>query len=651
VTDAALEAFHLFRRIPELVRGGTINAASFEDGRVRWTGTDGTDRVVDLETGEITEAIAKAATDGPPVPAGLLSDDGSLLATVSDGDVVVTVVATGEERTLAESTGWAPVRFVGTRLLVSRSEDDERPTYPLVNWLTSPVTVTPFPHMPEYAPAPVPSQLAFLDTTTGSRTLVDARGRCDLIPLGPSANGKYLLAMGWDKVRTVELVRIDVATGAVIALMSDSVANTVPYLYTCLMAGNREVPGFDGRLWASDRDGDLRLYAVPLDGSDPRPLTPPGVQLSQPVTHVAPMNVVVVDDAIVVMAHTDPSRPYDVHLCATDLQGDFRVLTTEPGIHSLAPVPGADVFLDRHSGHQRPPRTDLLRTDGTLVATLESADVTEVEAAGRVVPEEFVVKAADGVTDLHGLLWKPVDFDPNSSYPLVDVVYGGPQQVIQTHAYVSPYAGNSPWTDWSGLAAAFTRLGFVGIVLDGRGTPGRGRAFQEAAREDFPNLTAADHVAAIRQLAAERPWIDASRCGALGHSFGGYHAVRLGLYAPDVFKAVVSAAGAFEPALQDRTFAEGLLGASYQEDPELYADAGCAAHAKRFEPELLIVAGTHDTNVTLNHAMHFSEALTQAGKHHDLVLLQGKDHQLTGVHGDHSVDRAARFFRQHLSGG
>ena len=654
---SALESFHRFRRIPELVRGGTATGAVADgEGRVIWTGSDGTRRAVDLQSGTVTDlpAAAEAPVPSPVLPQGLPSSDGKWLADVVDHNIVVTELETGEQRTLTtDGTAeqpWAPVYFTGdaARLVAASSDTTRALTYPMIDWLSGSWEITHTPHMHEAAPAPVPSRLALIDTTTAERTWIEECGRCDLIPRWASADGKWVLAVAWDKVNTIELVRIDASTGAITALMSDRVVNTVPYLYASMFASLAALPGLDGLLWASDRDGDLRLYAVPADGSAPRALTPPGVQLSQPTTHLFPMPVLAIGNTIVLMAHTNPARPYDVHACVTDLSGNFRVVTEETGVHAIAPVPGAETFLDYHSSHTRPPRTDLRRADGTFVATLEIADVSEVEGLGRTAPEEFTVKAADGVTDLHGLLFKPARFDPAQSYPLVDIVYGGPHQVIQSNAYVTSVASYSPWTDWTGLAAAFTRLGFVGVVLDGRGTPGRGRAFQDAAALDFPNITAHDHAAAIAALAADRPWIDASRCGVLGHSYGGYHAVRCGLAAPSIFKAVVSAAGAFEPAIQDRTFAEGLLGVSYQDDPEVYAEAGCSAHAKRFEPEILIIAGTHDTNVVLAQAMRFSDALTQVGKHHDLVILQGKDHALNGVHGEYAMDRAARFFLQHL---
>ena len=653
----SLDSFHRFRRIPELVGGGTAAGAVADgEGRVVWTGRDGARRAVDLLSGTITDLppAAEDAVPSPVLPEGLPSSDGQWLAGVVDHNIVLTKVETGDKRKLTtDGTAeqpWSPVYFTGdaARLIAARADTSTASTYPFVDWLSSSWDVTQIPHMHECTPSPVPPRLALIDTATAERTWIQERGRCDLIPRWASADGRWVLAVAWDKVNTIELVRIDTATGDITALMSDRVANTVPYLYACLFASLAAIPSFDGLLWASDRDGDLRLYAVPADGTEPSALTPPGVQLSQPTTHLSPMPILTLEDTIVLMAHTDPTRPYDVHACITDLSGNFRVVTDEPGVHAIASVPGTNTFLDYHSSHTRAPRTDLRRADGALLATLEVSDVSEVEALGRTAPEEFTVKAADGVTDLHGLLFKPADFDPAQSYPLIDIVYGGPHQIIQSNAYVTAAAGYSPFTDWTGLAAAFTRLGFVGVVLDGRGTPGRGRAFQEAAALDFPNITAQDHAAAITALAADRPWIDASRCGVLGHSFGGYHAVRCGLNAPTIFRAVVSAAGAFEPAIQDRTFAEGLFGVSFQDDPEVYAQAGCCAHAKRFEPELLIIAGTHDTNVVLGQAMRFSDALTLAGKHHDLVILQGKDHALNGVHGDYAMDRAARFFLQHL---
>jgi dipeptidyl-peptidase-4 len=119
------------------------------------------------------------------------------------------------------------------------------------------------------------------------------------------------------------------------------------------------------------------------------------------------------------------------------------------------------------------------------------------------------------------------------------------------------------------------------------------------------------------------------------------------LLAPHVSKAVVAAAGPYDLRIIAPGWYEALLGASYQEDPQRYHDAGLVDRANEFEAEVLLVHGTHDLNVALAQTMRFSEALLQAGRQHELLVLQNQSHEITGTASSH-CSAAARFFRRHL---
>ena len=146
-----------------------------------------------------------------------------------------------------------------------------------------------------------------------------------------------------------------------------------------------------------------------------------------------------------------------------------------------------------------------------------------------------MVKAADRETDLYGVLYKPFNFDPDKKYPVIESIYAGPQTTFVPDSF----------TDWGVIyPQALAQLGFSVFRVDGRGTPDRGKAFQDVVYGNFGRHEIPDHVATLKQLADERPYMDLSRVGILGHSWGGYFAIRALLLAPDVYQVGVASASA-----------------------------------------------------------------------------------------------------------
>ncbi len=215
-------------------------------------------------------------------------------------------------------------------------------------------------------------------------------------------------------------------------------------------------------------------------------------------------------------------------------------LTEATGRHEVQFAPSMEFFLDTHSTVDRPPVVELRRADGTRLQTLSSATVDGLPAWRSHPPEEFVVKAADGSTDLHGVLYKPRDFDPARKYPVIEVIYGGPWGSTIPKGFTDYRA-------YFGLAPALAQLGFITFIVDARGTGGRGREFQRIAYGGLGRHEIPDHVAALKQLGDRRAYMDLSRVGILGHSFGGYLATRALLLAPDVYHVGVASAAPYVP--------------------------------------------------------------------------------------------------------
>lgn len=285
--------------------------------------------------------------------------------------------------------------------------------------------------------------------------------------------------------------------------------------------------------------------------------------------------------------------------------------------------------------------------------------VTELTAAGEVVervarpaqragaglrakPLRFSVKAADGITDLYGGLFLPnrTQQPAGIKFPLLDHVYGAPQR---TQANVRHGLSASVRADDT---LALTSLGFAVFVLDGRGTPYRGKAFHDHAwglgHADACGL--ADHAAAVAQIAARFDCIDASRVGIFGASGGGYAAARAVMLYPQVFHAAFASAGNHDQRLYCARY-ERYLGLLPQA-AAAYDAADNMALAHQLQRPLLLAHGLLDDDVHPSATLLLAQALERAGKAVELLTLPQGGHDIETL--DSVLLRKWRFFCDHL---
>jgi dipeptidyl aminopeptidase/acylaminoacyl peptidase len=250
------------------------------------------------------------------------------------------------------------------------------------------------------------------------------------------------------------------------------------------------------------------------------------------------------------------------------------------------------------------------------------------------------VKAADGITNLYGVLYRPTDFDSTKRYPIVDYIYAGPFLAAHQTTY-------APATAMHRIAASLAEMGFVVAMLDARGTPGRSKAFQDAnyGRIGQGQVEIPDHVAALRALARSRPWMDTTRAGIVGHSWGGYFALNGMLTAPDFFK--VGYAGAPGDLTEAASINEpnmGLLASN-----QAGYDAGSnVARASALRGRLKIMHGTSDVMAPLSTTMRMAQALIEANKTFDLLIMPGQPHGPQGAAGRYYREDVRRFMATHL---
>jgi dipeptidyl aminopeptidase/acylaminoacyl peptidase len=242
--------------------------------------------------------------------------------------------------------------------------------------------------------------------------------------------------------------------------------------------------------------------------------------------------------------------------------------------------------------------------------------------------------AGDGETDLHGVLYKPFDFDPNRTYPVVEWIYAGPH-VIHT-----------PRTFPEGLHhQALAHLGYIVILMDGRGTPGRGKAFQDVAYGSLGRHEIPDHAGALRQLARDRPYMDLSRTGIVGSSYGGYFAIRALLLEPGLYRVGIAASPAVDMFWG---FPPEIYLGHPSRNPGAYEHASLIPLADRLEGRLLIVHGTADRITPFGGTLRLIDAFVRAGRPYDLIVLPDEGHGFSDSAHRYWREAVRRFFEEHL---
>lgn len=421
----------------------------------------------------------------------------------------------------------------------------------------------------------------------------------------------YYLSQPRD-LHTLTLHRLDPATGSVTTVLSETGATRVePNQWVYDQPIVRVLA--DEVLWYSQRDGWGHLYRYDLHT---------GALLGQITSgQWAVRQILRVDEAERAVYFTASGLveedPYRRTVCRIGLDGTgFAKLTDDELDHVVTIADNHEYFIDSASTVETPPVTSVRDWSGNVLVELERADVSRLAATGWAPPERFRVKAADGVTDIYGVLYRPRNLDPTRRYPVVDNPYPGPQ-VNRVDPCFDP---GGMGLDGEPLAA----LGFVVVAVDGRGTPGRSKEFHDAS---YGRLSDAgcleDHVAALQQLAETRPWMDLDRVGVFGHSGGGFAAARAMLDFPEIYKVGVALSGSHDSRVFQVGFVETYDGA---DNPEAWARSSNPDLAHRLEGRLLLVHGEMDDQVHLNQTLRLADRLVAAGKDFELLIVPGAEH-------------------------
>ncbi|TQK30476.1 dipeptidyl aminopeptidase/acylaminoacyl peptidase [Arthrobacter sp. SLBN-53] len=608
------------------------------------------------------------STTAAPVPGEVPSPDGRWIAFRRDGNIWVRD-ADGAELALTDdaepdfdygglpgTTGMGSLfRLLGlptpavlhwspdsTRILVHRIDQREVPELVLVE-SSPPDGGRPVEHRTKYS-MPGEETVAtmmwnVLDVR--DRSIVRQQGEAEPIMHNTALvyawwsgeRGVYYLHHSRD-ARTLELRRLDPATGAITTLISETGRTRVdptvllgdPHMVRILSTG--EV------LWWSQRDGWGHLYRYSADGTECSRITQ-GQWLVRSVLWVDEdtRQVWFVAGGLV------DDDPYVRQICRIDVDGEgFTRLTDDSLDHdAVAPAEGG-YLVDRASGPSKPPRSVVLDGDGRELVVLEEPGTAALAALGWHPPERFRAIAADGETPIYGLLWRPHDFDPQRRYPIIEHTYPGPQNYRAEPVFDAMHHGEPE---------AYAALGFAVVAIDGRGTAARSKAFHDHSYGDLGNAGALDdHVAAIRQLGHRYRWLDTGRVGITGQSAGAFAAARALLMYPDFYRVAVATSGNHDNGVNLAMWAEHYHGDVSTEGKRAISNASLA---ENLQGKLLLIHGELDDNAHPYMTMRLADALIKADKDFDLIMIPGAEHALIGRQ-HYFLRRTWDYFVRHLHG-
>jgi dipeptidyl aminopeptidase/acylaminoacyl peptidase len=398
------------------------------------------------------------------------------------------------------------------------------------------------------------------------------------------------------------------------------------------------LPASDEVVWYSQRDdwGHLYLYEL-SSGRLKRQMTSGSWNVLQ---------LLRIDEDTRTLYFTgagrEPGDPYFQYFYSVDMDGgDVRLLTPDSATHTVSLAPDGDYFVDVWSTPLIPPTAVARDLSGEVLVELEEADVSRLVEAGWQAPVPFVVKARDGVTDLHGILYRPSSFDPTRKYPVINYLYPGPQ---------TGSVGSRAFSASRRSHQALAELGFIVVTLDAMGTPMRSKSFHAAYYGNMGDNGLPDQVGGIRQLGERHPWMDLDRVGIWGHSGGGFASTAGILRYPDFYKVAVSQAGNHDNRNYEDDWGEkwqGLL-ETYEDGTTSYDNQANQLLAGNLEGRLLLAHGTMDANVPPYNTLVVVDALIEANKDFDLIMMTNRGHGFGNE--PYMMRRRWDYFVEHLLG-
>ena len=379
----------------------------------------------------------------------------------------------------------------------------------------------------------------------------------------------------------------------------------------------------------SQKDGYNHLYLMDKSGHEIKQLTSGKWVVEQLVGFNPQQRSVIIA--------SNELNPLQRNLFAVDLNtGRRTLLGSDTGWHTPALSASGRYLVDKYQAPDVPRHIDIVNVDnGRKLAYYDAPDPW----AGYTVPsyECGTIKAADGVTPLYYRMVKPAHFDPAKKYPTVVYVYGGP------HAHNVDAGWHWRSRSWETYMA---QRGYVLFILDNRGSENRGRDFEQATYRQLGQEEMKDQMKGVEFLRT-LPYVDTTRLGVHGWSFGGFMTISLMTNYPDVFKVGVAGGPVIDWKWYEVMYGERYMDTP-QSNPEGYAKTSLLPKAKDLKGKLQIIIGYNDPTVVPQHALTFLKACIEAGTQPDFFTYPGQGHNMRGHQSVHLHERITQYFDDYL---
>ena len=392
----------------------------------------------------------------------------------------------------------------------------------------------------------------------------------------------------------------------------------------------------------SERNGWANLYLYNSDGSLAN-------KIVEGPFHVEKVLAVNDTEGYLVFSacgYDKSENPYQMHTFRVNLDGSGLKQIDMPDMDVTASADdNGNYIICNYSRVDAVPAAALYSAEGRKITELEKADLSQLFAAGYRLPERFTVKAADGITDLYGTIYRPFDFDSTKKYPIIEYVYPGPQVE----------ANNISWSSNMTRTDRLAQMGFIVITVGNRGGhPNRSKWYHNFGYGDLRDYGLEDQKTAVQRLAARYKWIDGTKVGIHGHSGGGFMSTAAILTYPDFYTAAVSCAGNHDNSIYNRWWSEqhhGILEEVSEKGDTTFTykiDTNPQI-ANNLKGHLLLVHGDVDDNVHPANTIRVVNALIRANKRFDMLILPGQAHGF-GDMNEYFFWRMADYFSEYLLG-
>jgi dipeptidyl-peptidase-4 len=375
-------------------------------------------------------------------------------------------------------------------------------------------------------------------------------------------------------------------------------------------------------IWISERDGFNNLYLYDFNGKLIKKLTENKFVVKD-ILEISP------DKKFVYYSATG-TNPTNTMVYRVDMQGNNELITKEEGTHTFLLSSNGIYYFDAFSSLTIPYKATIYTNSGKMTKLLMVSN-EKLEEYNVGTTEIGTLKGKDG-SDLYYRFIKPSNFDPTKKYPVLVYVYGGPHAQMVTNSWL---AGANLWMHW------MANQGYLVFTLDNRGSGERGFAFESQIHRHLGDVEMEDQLTGVEFLKS-LPYVDGNRLAVHGWSFGGFMTTSLMLRQPGTFK--VGVAGG---PVTDWKYYEIMYGERYMDRPEQnkegYEKASLLNHAQNLKGDLLLIHGTIDDVVVMQHNYALVKKFVELGIHMDFFPYPMHKHNVIGKDRAHLMEKVLNY--------